>query len=278
MLKIRILSSIVGLGLLIVALINKQVFSGTIFLISLAALNEFYNTLSKGGYKPVKIPGYISCLPLLFISLNKNQGGLYRRMTEAVGTTYLITAFFFIILVALLLTIVFFNKKYSIVDIALTAIGMMYIPYLLSFISLTRNLERGEFFIWLIFIGAWATDTFAYFTGISIGKTKILPEISPKKTLEGSIGGFIGSILALLIYGVFAGRNYIDIPLYHYGIMGALSGIISQLGDWVASAIKRNVKVKDYGNLIPGHGGILDRFDSILFVAPVIYFYLGLII
>lgn len=262
--RVRVLSSVVGLILLIAITINQQVLSVTIFLLSLIGLYEFYYVFSKDGYKPVKTLGYLACLPLIFIGSNIN--------------TRTLTAFFFLIIALLLLVIVFKHKKYNIVDIAITTFGVLYIPFMFSFISLTRNLEGGKFYIWLIFIGAWATDSFAYFVGVSMGKTKILPTISPKKTLEGSIGGLIGCVITLVLYGFFIEKGFTNIPLYHYLIMGTLSGAISQLGDWSASAIKRNVNAKDYGKFMPGHGGVLDRFDSILFIAPVIYFYLTIII
>jgi phosphatidate cytidylyltransferase len=139
----------------------------------------------------------------------------------------------------------------------------------------------GEYLVWFVFIGAFATDTFAYIFGNLMGKTKILPIISPKKSLEGSIGGIFGCILLMVLVNLLAtslGWVSIKIPLHHFIVVGLLCGIISQIGDWAASAIKRYVGVKDYGKIMPGHGGVLDRFDSILFVAPVIYFYFSNII
>jgi phosphatidate cytidylyltransferase len=163
-------------------------------------------------------------------------------------------------------------------DMAYTLFGIAYIPFLLSFAVMTRNLERGISYIWLIPIGAAITDIFAYFTGVTLGKTKIIPHISPKKTVEGSIGGAIGCMLTMVLYGVvFMNNGEIPaIPLHHFAIMGLLCGVVSQLGDWAASSIKRSTGIKDFGRLIPGHGGIMDRADSILFVAPLIYIYVTL--
>jgi phosphatidate cytidylyltransferase len=112
----------------------------------------------------------------------------------------------------------------------------------------------------------------------ALGKRKLIPAVSPNKTVEGSISGVIGAVAALCLYGFLVGRNISYVPYFHYIIMGILCGIISQVGDLTASTIKRYTKIKDYGNIIPGHGGVLDRFDSVLLVAPTIYFYIYYII
>ena len=158
--------------------------------------------------------------------------------------------------------------------------GVFYITFLFSFIVLIRNLENGFFLIWLVFIGAFSTDTFAYFSGRFFGRRKLMTAISPKKTVEGAMGGMLGCTIVTVLYGMYLREsgNISDISLYHYIVLGVLCGTISQLGDWTASAIKRFVKVKDFGNIMPGHGGALDRFDSILFTAPVLYFYISFIV
>jgi phosphatidate cytidylyltransferase len=173
---------------------------------------------------------------------------------------------------------VFKFEKYDYIDISLTYFGIIYVVFLFSFVLLIRNMESGKFYIWLVFIGAWLTDSAAYFTGVKFGKTKIIPTVSPKKTLEGSIGGVVGCIIIMLLYGILVVNNVNEISFYHYIILGILCGTISQIGDWAASAIKRKVEVKDYGNLMPGHGGVIDRFDSILITAPTVYFYLTLFV
>jgi phosphatidate cytidylyltransferase len=169
-------------------------------------------------------------------------------------------------------------KKHNLIDISLTIFAIFYVVFLISFVILTRNLENGEYYIWLVFIGAFATDTFAYFTGRLIGRVKIIPEISPKKTVEGSIGGVIGCIAVTVVYGFIINKYIGNIHIINFIILGILNGVISQIGDWSASAIKRFVNVKDFGKIMPGHGGVLDRMDSILFVAPVVYFYINLVV
>ena len=132
--------------------------------------------------------------------------------------------------------------------------------------------------MWLIFFGSWLCDTAAFYSGKFFGKHKLCPEVSPKKTVEGSIGGMIGATVFSGIYGIIISRYTNVIPTYHYFLIGALCGIVGQLGDLVASSIKRYAGIKDYSNLIPGHGGILDRFDSIIFSSAAIFYYLTFIV
>ncbi|HSH36827.1 phosphatidate cytidylyltransferase, partial [Schnuerera sp.] len=122
-----------------------------------------------------------------------------------------------------------------------------------------------------IFIIAWGTDTFAYLTGSLFGKNKLCPKLSPKKTVEGSIGGIIGSIILTLIFVKYYGL----FPIWKFFLLAFLGSIIAQLGDLNASKIKRVTGIKDYGFIMPGHGGILDRFDSILFTAPFVYYFVN---
>lgn len=275
--KIRIISAAAALLLLaLIMFLGREAFGAAVFIIAAAGIHEFYGAMERGGYKPVKTIGYLSCLPLLYLSF-KDKFGLSSLASEFISSQGVFAGIFLILLASFAVLVLEYDK-YNIKDMAVTIMGIIYVAFLFSFIILVRNMERGDLFIWLVFAGAWATDTAAYFTGVAIGKTRILPLVSPKKSLEGSIGGVIGCIGAMLAVGLYFNTKGIyhreGIPFYHYLILGLLCGIISQLGDWAASAIKRNAGIKDYGRLMPGHGGVLDRFDSILFVAPVIYFYL----
>jgi len=137
-------------------------------------------------------------------------------------------------------------------------------------------MDRGFEYIWLVVIGASVTDIFAYFAGTFFGRHKIIPDISPKKTVEGSLGGALGCMVTMMLYGIiFLNRHGIPpVAAYHFAAMGLLCGVLSQIGDWSASAVKRSAGIKDFGWIIPGHGGIMDRCDSYLFVAPAVYFYI----
>lgn len=149
-----------------------------------------------------------------------------------------------------------------------------YPAVLFSFVYLTRDLTYGVYLVWIIFISSWICDTCAYLSGIAFGKHKLAPVLSPKKSVEGAVGGVAGSALAgalfawILLVPVTGNHSVI----WLVALISAAGAVISQVGDLAASAIKRNHEIKDYGKIIPGHGGIMDRFDSVLFTAPVIYY------
>ena len=151
--------------------------------------------------------------------------------------------------------------------------GFCYVSVLMSYVYLTRAHSDGVYFVWLILLSAWGSDTLAYCTGMLIGRHKLCPSLSPKKTIEGAIGGVIGSALLSAIFGALFAKQY----LIHFVIIGVLASPVSMLGDLTASAYKRHMGIKDYGNLIPGHGGIMDRFDSVLFTAPFVYYYVVIV-
>ena len=144
-----------------------------------------------------------------------------------------------------------------------------------------QNLVHGKVLVWLVILIAFGSDSFAYFTGVTLGRHKLAPILSPKKTIEGAIGGILGSMLICLGYGLFLEwRGYFTLPAMAYAslaLLGILGSLFSQIGDLVGSAIKRETGIKDFGRLIPGHGGILDRLDSILFVAPFVYYFMLLL-
>ena len=150
--------------------------------------------------------------------------------------------------------------------------GVLYVS--LSFTCMTLLREEGEYLYLLPFIGPWVSDSFAYFTGRLFGKHKLIPEVSPKKTVEGAVGGVVFAALSFVLYGAII-RNFfdatVDISYPILAVSGAIVSVISQIGDLSASVIKRRFDVKDYGWIFPGHGGVIDRFDSVILPAPVLY-------
>ena len=176
-------------------------------------------------------------------------------------------------LIALMFVYVFTFPKYHANQVMSTYFSLIYAPVMLSFVFLTRQLENGIYLVWMIFINSWISDTCAYLVGVMIGKHKLAPVLSPKKSIEGSVGGIVGSALVGALFGYF-----MDVTLETQQlvlilpIVGGVGSVISQVGDLAASAVKRNFEIKDYGKLIPGHGGIMDRFDSVIFTAPITYF------
>ncbi len=272
--KTRVISAVVAIALLAVVVYLGGVAIGiAISILAFIGIQEFYKALSKGGYKPIYILGYISCLPLVYMALLSIIPGRFLLAAEDVALAAAV--YTFAMLITLFCVIMFSDGRHGIKDAAVTLFGVAYVIFSISFVTATRQMEYGYLYIWMIFIGAWATDTFAYFTGVTIGKTKIVPKISPKKSLEGCIGGVIGCTIVMVAFGAYF-KNVLNVPLMHFAIIGLICGVISQLGDWSASVIKRAVGIKDYGNIMPGHGGVLDRVDSILFTAPAIYFYINI--
>jgi phosphatidate cytidylyltransferase len=151
--------------------------------------------------------------------------------------------------------------------------GLVYVAVMISYMFQIRMQENGAFLVWLVFISSWGCDTCAYCAGMLFGKHKMAPVLSPKKSVEGAVGGVVSAAVFSMIYAAVVGRFMLSgsSRIAVFALIGAVGALISMVGDLAASAIKRNHDIKDYGKLIPGHGGILDRFDSVIITAPVIY-------
>lgn len=176
---------------------------------------------------------------------------------------------------------IFQYGRFNMQDAAMTVMGMVYIGLAFAHFALLRFMSpepaiftqfgvfsRGEALLWVAFLGTWASDTFAFFTGMAFGKHKLCPEISPKKTVEGLIGGVSGTVAVALLLGLF-----FQISLLHMVFLGILIAGAATVGDLVESAMKRLTGIKDSGTILPGHGGVWDRFDSMLFTVPIVYYY-----
>lgn len=161
--------------------------------------------------------------------------------------------------------------KYKDKDIMRAYFALIYVAVLLSFVLQIRAMEAGLLLAFFVLISSWINDIFAYFVGSAIGKHKFSPKVSPNKSVEGFVGGVLGAGLIGFLFG-FVFSKHIPLPSMYCGIIAALGAIPAVIGDLAASAIKRDNNIKDYSNLIPGHGGIIDRIDSILFTAPIIYY------
>lgn len=263
MLKTRIMSVAISLPFMIISLYLGGIpLTVLIFLLTIVGLYEYYNAFKNIGYKPNIMIGYLGTISY-YIAI------LFNR-------SYILMFPILLFVVMLLLFLDVLKRDKSILDLSITILGLVYITYMFSIVLFLHKGIYGRALVWLPFLTAWLSDTFAYFAGVYLGKNKLCPKISPKKTVEGSLGGILGSITFSVIAGIFFSKLGVEIPLYHYGIIGILSGITGQIGDLFASSIKRFCKVKDFGGILPGHGGILDRFDSILFTAPTVYFYIKL--
>ena len=167
------------------------------------------------------------------------------------------------------------NQGVDMNPILASTLVCLYIIGATSSIVIVRDLPFGEFYWYFIFIGAWITDTFAYFTGMLLGKHKLIPNVSPKKTVEGSIGGTVFCIAFFIGFGAIVNHfSGAELNLLLIACAGLVSALVSQIGDLSMSVIKRTYGIKDYGKIFPGHGGVLDRFDSILAVAIVMAIFL----
>ena len=231
--------------------------------ISFGGINEFCNGWHQKDVHPSKPICFVMTIILFLANILP-----YSYNTEE---SYLSSAWLFLSLVASFIYALSINKEKACESGMMTIIALLYIPFLAQYLVFMD--EEYHPFIWIVFISAFGCDTFAYVTGsilkwLKIKTHKMAPKISPNKTIEGLIGGLVASGFLCLLFGHFFMKD-IQIICLFVGLMGGIAGV---LGDLIASAFKRKMGIKDFGNLIPGHGGILDRFDSVLLVAPTVYY------
>lgn len=269
--KTRIISGIVFavIGILILVINNPIVYTIVITLLALIAMHEYCKAFKNTNIRPISWIGYISCLSIIF----------YGNALLPMNTKIMCLKIFLpIAVIGTFAYIILTNLKRTIVDIAVTFFGILYIPVLFIFLKIILTMPgKGIIYFVYVIIAAFVSDTAAYFIGSKFGKTKLCPDISPKKSVEGAIAGIVAVVIAFGIYTLIINTYFnINLPIILMLFAGIITSIAGQFGDLSASAIKRYCKVKDFGKLIPGHGGVLDRFDSILFVAPIIYAFLNI--
>ena len=276
--KVRILTALVLLCILVPVLLT----SGTLAFPFVAALFctvgvvEMQKCLGTWKKRYISIPAcaLAALLPLgtallggverdLSIHIdNPNHTAMYLLIFAAVFVLYM----FYLFAAA-----VFCRGSLSFADVTASFVTTFYITLAFTAILLLRFGTNGQYYYLLCFLGAWITDSFAYFTGVFFGRHKLIPEISPKKTIEGSIGGILFCILSFVLFGLIASRFTGSTPNYLVlAALGLLVSVLSQIGDLIASLIKRERGVKDYGTIFPGHGGVMDRFDSVVATAPLL--------
>lgn len=263
----RLISSIVLVVIaLTTILMSGAILVATLFAISIIAFYELSNACNvhENGKKINELEwiGYISI-------------ALYYMMMLLSGEHVYLSMVVILTFMGVMFAYVVYFPKYTITQVMTTFFIVIYGAVMFSFIYMTRELELGIYLVWLIFISSWISDTCAYLVGMSIGKHKLAPVLSPKKSIEGSIGGVVGAGIVGGLFGFFLASR-VDIHVVEvvlvFALIGAVGSVVSQMGDLAASAIKRQHNLKDYGNIIPGHGGIMDRFDSVVVTAPMIYF------
>ncbi|MBI5079011.1 phosphatidate cytidylyltransferase [Candidatus Saganbacteria bacterium] len=227
--------------------------------LALLAVNEFYNILMKKGFSPAYYVGNLITLFFIvfaYYALKRNWEPAHSAILTLAAAAALIAGVFLK------------REKDTIVDIAITMLGMIYVGWFFSYLIFIRSLTAHGGYLFFLLFTVWAMDTAAYLTGRFIGRTPLFPSISPKKTWEGSIAGFT---VCLLAAGVFSRTSNLEI--WHALILGGLIGVFGQVSDLIESLIKRDAGVKDSSSLLPGHGGILDRIDSFILTAPLMYYY-----
>lgn len=258
--KTRIITALVGLPLLILFVLfaSQTLFALFVMLVSFIGLLEFYRMAL-----PAKR------------SLEKSVAISFGLLFAAQLCWQKPHAAILVLALALLLLAVIYLFRFGDLDqvvqhLSMTFFGLLYVPFLLAHLVLLRNLEHGNAWVFLALVIAMAGDSAAYFVGSAIGKNKLYPAISPNKSIEGALGGMAGSLLGALAFKVFFLPHVSSLLIV---VMALVLAVLGQLGDLFESMLKRSFKVKDSGTIIPGHGGVLDRLDSLLFVFPATYYF-----
>ena len=263
----RVWTAIIGLPFVIAIIVFGNIYLIDILFAFIAwlSLHEYFKSFD-GKSKPIKWIGYIACLLISIVHIVPKE---YAVMTIGI----LLPTSIVILFAQSIIT----NMKYNINDLAITFMGICYIPLFLMYIPMLLGEQNGKILIWYIIISAWGTDIFAYCVGKKIGKHKF-SKISPNKSIEGCIGGTIGAILLTVIYTIVI-NVFLGLNINIFAIIGIsiILSLIGQIGDFAASSIKRYVGIKDFSNLLPGHGGMLDRIDSLIFIAPFAYLFFRLL-
>ena len=252
--KTRIISACIMLPLLILVYLGSYWLMAACMIVSFIGVREFYKGYEAVGTRPAYAIAYT--LIILLYGAEILMPGDMRVML------------LWMVIAVMGSMIYGFNVEgRKLEDMSATLLGIMYCVFFPFHIVL---IDRSEYsiLIWLVFLAAFGTDIMAYFVGMAIGKHKLCPKLSPKKSKEGAAGGVLGSVLFCGLFAYFVASDM----LMECMIISVVGSVVAQCGDLAASAFKRQMGIKDYGNLIPGHGGILDRFDSVFFTAPMIYY------
>jgi len=300
-LLVRLGSSVIGIPLLLLLVFAEGApdyaalpFTGAVAICALLGGYEYFKGLRLRGFRPTEGLAYVAIVLFQFAAWTVSRG----RFTS------LLPALLALLVIATLIHQVMRKDPEPIANIGATFLGVIYIGWLFSYLIFLRSLPgnsyialfgnlavrvqetwlatpllavahapRGAWLVLYVFAVTWITDTGAFFTGMRWGKRPLAPRLSPKKTIEGAVGGLIAAVVMSMAWGTWVG-----LPWWHCLFLGTALGLLAQVGDLCESAIKRDLGIKDFGTLLPGHGGILDRFDSLLFTAPIAYYYLVMVV
>ena len=273
--KQRIITALVAIPIaLLLICLGGWFYNLGVAVLALVGWQEFYRMLVSRDAKLYYVTGGISVICLV--------------LSAAVGKAHYSVPILAIAILAIMLEALYNNSNGQwVTSVSLTSFGVLYIGLLFGHFILLRQmpgqqvpllahftLDRGEALLWVVLLGTWASDTFAYFFGVAFGKHKLIPAVSPKKSVEGAVAGFVGSILVVMALGV----KWLDYAPEKVLGLAVIIAIFAPLGDLVESILKRNCEIKDSGNFFPGHGGVLDRCDSLLYAISLAYYYITLVL
>lgn len=265
MLHLRIISAIVAIPLvLFMVCLGGHYYAFSILVVLNLGMSEYTAMLKKKGYHLPDVLGYAG--------LNILLAALY--LGPLLEVDLVLPAVVFIAMGIAVFLLIYFGKT-QIQESALILWGIIYLGGFGAYLILLRNLPQGLTYTILLLLGVWANDTFAYFIGLKWGKRRLAPAISPKKSVEGAFAGAAGTVL-LAVMTAFFFPGWISLTPLKAALLGIGIAVFAQLGDLFESAMKRHFEAKDAGRLIPGHGGILDRLDSILLTAPMVFYFFQL--
>ncbi len=266
-LKTRLGSAVVLVAVLlaIVFIAPAWAFSLAVCAVSFIVLREIIITFKHKTKKYLVITDYVFAILYMVTGFVKLGTGNY--------IMYMITILF---VMTLLTFSIVDNKDIAFQDVCASLFVVLYSVVFLMHLSLIRRMDYGLCLVFLAFIGAWIPDTAAYFAGNFFGRHKLIESISPNKTVEGAVGAIVGSVLVFMLYGLLMLAFGFKVHFLALFILSLLCGVGAQLGDLSASVMKRAYAAKDFGTLIPGHGGMLDRVDSLIFVTPVVYYFISI--
>ena len=265
-LKTRIITAVIALLILVPFLIFSDTFAMVVLTAILTGTSLFEMLRCIGVWKKWYVSLPSMAVGLFFaVAARYLHGGYANLFAVLFFVSFCLTVYLFGVYV-------FAGKSFTVGEAGFTAAITVYISFGFASMTLLRDLQHGLYIFLLSFLIPWMSDSFAYFTGVFCGKHKLIPSVSPHKTVEGAIGGIIGAGLTTCLYGLIVSKIVEITPNYLFlFVTGLFVAALSQVGDLVASLIKRQYGIKDYGKLLPGHGGIMDRFDSILITAPYLY-------
>lgn len=270
--KIRTITSALLLAVMVPVLVFSEyiVYPIALGLISLMAVYELLRVIGAHNIWKLSLPAYLMALALpvfahdIFLKKNPELQRMYMLLAVAVVFGYML----YVMAVA-----VFSKGKIKFSKAAEIFLSVTYVVMSFSALCLLRYItdgtsDKGGYCLALVFFAAWGTDVGAYLVGSLIGKHKLIPDVSPKKSVEGSVGGILLAVICFVVYGIVVSQ-YTDLSANYalLAVMAVILSVVSQIGDLIASLIKREYGIKDYGKILPGHGGIMDRFDSILAIS-----------